>query len=308
MSIPFNCPHCGVFTEVANEYAGETGPCAACRKPVTVPEKGELPKVTSNFRAKMTRLVLLTAVGIGLLGLLGVIFSLVFVMAFKPSYVPLIGGTIAPPAACESNLFRIGQAMDQYVKDHGNYPPAYVTDDNGKPMYSWRVLLLPYLGEDKLHSMFDLGKPWDDPVNKRAASRMPEVYGCPMDRNGLSNDETSYMLITGKTLLFFQEEKRKPTAIADPKGSTFLVVEVHNMGIHWAEPIDLDARQMDWAVNVDKGLGSDHHGGGMHALMADGSVHHLGDFVPPEELQAMATIHGGEKVDPKSWVSDDVGL
>ena len=37
MPILFTCPHCGRQTHVADEYAGQSGPCAACGKTITVP-------------------------------------------------------------------------------------------------------------------------------------------------------------------------------------------------------------------------------------------------------------------------------
>ena len=37
MPIPFTCPHCGLYTTVGDEYAGQTGPCNGCGAPVTVP-------------------------------------------------------------------------------------------------------------------------------------------------------------------------------------------------------------------------------------------------------------------------------
>ena len=37
MAIHFTCPHCGVVTNVAEQYAGQTGPCARCGKTTTVP-------------------------------------------------------------------------------------------------------------------------------------------------------------------------------------------------------------------------------------------------------------------------------
>src|SRR6478736_2456891 len=37
MPIQFSCPHCGKHTTVADQYAGQSGPCAGCGKPVTVP-------------------------------------------------------------------------------------------------------------------------------------------------------------------------------------------------------------------------------------------------------------------------------
>ena len=37
MPIKFTCPHCGATTDVADRYAGQTGPCASCGKTITVP-------------------------------------------------------------------------------------------------------------------------------------------------------------------------------------------------------------------------------------------------------------------------------
>src|SRR5436305_2330081 len=37
MPIPYSCPHCGKQFSVAEQYAGQTGPCAACGKPITIP-------------------------------------------------------------------------------------------------------------------------------------------------------------------------------------------------------------------------------------------------------------------------------
>ncbi|MBT6498149.1 MAG: DUF1559 domain-containing protein, partial [Planctomycetaceae bacterium] len=51
---------------------------------------------------------------------------------------------------CKNNLKQIMLAMHNYHEDFGSFPPAVVTDDNGHPMHSWRVLILPYLDEAKL--------------------------------------------------------------------------------------------------------------------------------------------------------------
>ena len=37
MPIQFTCPHCGLSTNVADQYAGQTGPCSGCGRTVTVP-------------------------------------------------------------------------------------------------------------------------------------------------------------------------------------------------------------------------------------------------------------------------------
>src|SRR5438270_12809900 len=37
MPIAYSCPHCGKQYSVADQYAGQTGPCASCGKPITIP-------------------------------------------------------------------------------------------------------------------------------------------------------------------------------------------------------------------------------------------------------------------------------
>src|SRR4051812_8574541 len=37
MPIPFACPHCGTQSDVPDQYAGQTGPCAVCGKTITIP-------------------------------------------------------------------------------------------------------------------------------------------------------------------------------------------------------------------------------------------------------------------------------
>jgi len=43
MPIQFTCPHCGLVTDVAEQYFGRSGPCARCGKTVTIPA-GDQPR------------------------------------------------------------------------------------------------------------------------------------------------------------------------------------------------------------------------------------------------------------------------
>jgi RNA polymerase sigma factor (sigma-70 family) len=45
-------------------------------------------------------------------------------------------------------LGRIGLALFDYEREHGRLPAAAITDRDGKPLLSWRVAILPYLGRD----------------------------------------------------------------------------------------------------------------------------------------------------------------
>jgi hypothetical protein len=41
MSIPVTCPNCHARFKVSEKFAGQTGPCPKCKKPIRVPEKTE---------------------------------------------------------------------------------------------------------------------------------------------------------------------------------------------------------------------------------------------------------------------------
>ena len=53
----------------------------------------------------------------------------------------------AQRSQCANNLKLISEAMSGYYRSHGTFPPAYSKDPDGKPLLSWRVLILPYLGQ-----------------------------------------------------------------------------------------------------------------------------------------------------------------
>lgn len=78
------------------------------------------------------------------------------------------------------NLRKLALAMHLYADANKSLmpPPALINKD-GKTVLSWRVLLLPYLGERQLYEQFKLSEPWDSPHNKKLLSKMPAVYAPP---------------------------------------------------------------------------------------------------------------------------------
>src|SRR5437588_6801844 len=84
-------------------------------------------------------------------------------------------------AQCTNNLKQIGLAMHNYHSSNNCFPPAFTTDRDGKPLLSWRVLLLPYLECSSLYANFHLDEPWDSPHNRPLVNQMPSVFACPSD-------------------------------------------------------------------------------------------------------------------------------
>jgi hypothetical protein len=192
MPIQFTCSHCGLQTKVSDQYAGQSGPCAGCSQMVTVPPLSEAliyapPKKSSA--------------GPIIIGIILVLFVLML-LACSGLFVSMYRSAV--PAAqdagrrtqCKNNLRQIGLAMLNYHDVYGSYPPAYLADEDDRPMHSWRVLLLPYLEEEALYDQYDFDQPWDSPENLALANLMPQVYTCPSDMLA-TGSETSYTMVVG---------------------------------------------------------------------------------------------------------------
>lgn len=142
-------------------------------------------------------------------------------------------------ARCQANLRAIGLALQAYHNDHGSFPPAFVADDRGRPIHSWRALLLPYLDEPDLARAYRLDEPWDGPHNARLAGRVPTAYRCPAhDEDGCSG----YAAIVGSGTAWPGPVGVSQLQITD--GTAILVVELAG-GIPWLEPRDLSVGPFD---------------------------------------------------------------
>ena len=66
--------------------------------------------------------------------------------------------------------------MHAYHDKHGQLPPAVVCGADGRPLHSWRVLILPYIEQGELYKQFKLDEPWDSPHNIQLLCKMPPAY------------------------------------------------------------------------------------------------------------------------------------
>jgi hypothetical protein len=235
--------------------------------------------------------LVLAIVGIGGLCVVGILVALLLpaVQAAREA---------ARRSQCTNNLKQIVLALHNYHDDYQSFPPAYVADATGRPMHSWRVLILPYLEEGGLYSQFDLSQPWDSPQNAALAARMPRVFACPSDP--AAGSSTHYLAVVGPGTAF------DPAALltldqltaGDGTANTLLVVESTN-AVNWLEPVDLDFNSMSFTINDPAGnaIGS-HHPAGAGAAFADGSVHFLSSQMPSDNVRGLITTTGGEPVQP----------
>jgi prepilin-type processing-associated H-X9-DG protein len=238
-------------------------------------------------------------VGLLILGF-GIAFFAFYQAVGKPAL--LAANRASAKRTCANNLKKIGQAMLAYQAANGGmFPPAYTVDAAGKPMHSWRVLILPYLGSDGqiLHQQLNLNEPWNTPQNMALAAQMPRVFASPLDPNARNLHESNYVVLTGKKTMFPDAGSRLQSDIKDDPAATLLVVEVRSNGRSWMEPLDLEAAKIDFQIGVGGDVGGN-HANGANVLFADGDVHFLYDNTSAADLEAMSTIAGGEFVQPPS--------
>ena len=60
---------------------------------------------------------------------------------------------------CTNNLKQIGLAMQNYHSAYGTFSPAFIADEQGNPMHSWRFVILPFLEEQGLYEAYDFSQP-----------------------------------------------------------------------------------------------------------------------------------------------------
>jgi len=103
-----------------------------------------------------------------------------------PAVAQQSGGAGARPSEARTpgdvstnHVRQILLAFHNYISVNGHLPPSAIYGADGQAKLSWRVALLPYLGEGALYHEFRMDEPWDSPHNKALIARMPAVFRIP---------------------------------------------------------------------------------------------------------------------------------
>jgi prepilin-type processing-associated H-X9-DG protein len=189
-----------------------------------------------------------------------------------------------------NNLKQIALAMHNYHDATGSFPPQAIYDKNGKPLLSWRVLILPYVEQQNLFKEFHLDEPWDSEHNKKLLARIPPVY-VPVDGKGMKGTDTYYQAFVGKGAFFEGKKGLGIRDFTDGTSNTLMVVEAGDP-VPWSKPDDLP---FDPGKKLPKlgGLFAN----GFNAAFCDGSVRFIQKSVAEKVLRALITRNGGEVID-----------
>jgi prepilin-type processing-associated H-X9-DG protein len=326
---------CGQQFQTKDENAGRRAQCPDCGRELVVPKPGLVPgddfaameptgTITSDkaiasfvlglcvFCLAFTGLlaILLGALGLSdihrskgrvrgsFLAIAGIVLGVVSVLLTPVALYPAVQSAreSSRRAQCVNNLKQIGLAMFNFLSAETHFPAPAIVDKEGRPLLSWRVAILPFLGpeETSLFRRFRLDEPWDSPHNIALLNEMPRVYACPSVPN-LRAGLTTYQVFVGPGTIF---PGGKPVAIQDVldgTSNTLLVVEAQNP-VPWTAPQDIPFNMSLPAT----GIGSDHPGG-FNAGFADGSVRFLKDTINPTVLRSLITRASGEVISASSF-------
>lgn len=186
----------------------------------------------------------------------------------------------------QNNLKQIALAFHNYASAMGHLPNN-VYDKDGKALLSWRVLILPYIEEDRLYTQFKLDEAWDSETNKPLAAKLPKVYA-PI-RVKAKEGETFYRGFAGKGALFGPDSGKglKFSSITDGTSNTGMIFEAGEAVI-WSKPDDMpfDPKKEIKLGGLFEGMSN--------VAMCDGSVRRLKKDPDPKELRKLIGYADGE--------------
>jgi hypothetical protein len=179
--------------------------------------------------------------------------------------------------------------LHSYHDTHGKFPPAVVYGKDRKALYSWRVLLLPEIGEDKIYRQFKLDEPWDSPHNIRLLDRRPSNYAPPSYyAHKIPSTHTYIHVFVGRSTAFESPEGQSLASFTDGSSNTFLLIE-GGKPVPWSKPEDLEYAADRPLPELDGPFRD-----GLRVALADGSVHFILREFNETAFRAAITRNGGE--------------
>ena len=202
-----------------------------------------------------------------------------------------------------NNMKQLTLAMMMYEDTHHCLPASAQQNKAGEKLLSWRVSILPFLGDEgrELFEQFHKDESWDSEHNRKLIAKMPALFRDPHDDP--NSTTASYFMPTGKGTIGEIDPTpgnsrimvgTKFMDITDGTSQTILLVEAKR-DIPWTKPEDIE-------IDVDPAkplptFGGHWVPGVFGAAFADGSVHVISDATDPKVLRALFTINGGEPID-----------
>lgn len=267
-----------------------------------------------------------------------VIIVVVIILVCSGLFVGAVQWTqqAAARTQCVDNLKQLGLSMLNYHDSMRRFPSATASD-----IYNRDKLALLAPSEQRVSWLFEMtnfveahmdqkwrldnSKPWDAQENQYVASWPMPLYQCRASAFGENGKLwTSYVGIAGvgkdairlpktdkNAGMFGYDRRLMLDDITDGASHTIAISETARDNDRWAKPGHATVRGLDPDGGPYLGAAgqfNSHHYEGFwdkryftNVALADASVKALSDRVSPRVFEALATIAGGEKIEPGDW-------
>jgi hypothetical protein len=136
-----------------------------------------------------------------------------------------------------SRLREVALAVHNYASAYGHLP-AVDLKPNGEPSgLSWRVRLLPFLGEQELWRRFRLDEPWDSAHNRALIAEMPPVFRSFRSELHQSEGRANVVAPAGPDTFWVPGRQLQFRDITDGTSNTILLMQVDDaLAPIWTQP------------------------------------------------------------------------
>lgn len=207
------------------------------------------------------------------------------VSLLKPALISIRGS--AELTRRKNALKLVALAFHNYHDAYRTFPGAGRGRAEGSVGLSWRVHLLPFLGQSGLYSQFKLDEAWDSDHNKELIEKMPSLFQSP---GVVEEGKTSLHVFTGPGAIFADDKVTKISEITDGTSNTILVVQAGPETAEiWTRPGGLDFDPND-PIQALGNLAAET----FMVLFADGAIRTLPKEIDPQTLRRYIQMTDGE--------------
>ncbi len=205
--------------------------------------------------------------------------------------------SVPSPPDSVGKLQKIQIAFMNYSNAQGGYfpTPDRIGADRKKPGLSWRVLMLPYLGYDKLFGEFKHDEPWDSPHNQAVVQShpIPVCYVTPGSDSERTKSTYFQAYVCNKEArpgsFFSAGSRRNLASIKDGADKTLAIVET-GPAIPWTKPDDIPFDPTQPVPKLISPTGADY----VLGVLVNATVVKMSAALEESKLRALITIDGGE--------------
>ena len=202
----------------------------------------------------------------------------------------LLGAELAGDTT--NSMKQLALAMHNFHDNWNAFPAQSLVDKQGKRLLSWRVMVLPYLGQYALYQEFHQDEPWDSEHNQKLIEKMPAVFRSA-GKNAKPGTTRFVAPLTKRSTMGRVGPAVSMQNIVDGTSNTIWLVQAdESHAVIWTKPDDLVIDEKD---PIGSMIGPETKG--FWTSFADGSVRFLSRDIDATTLMNLFSIDGGEVID-----------